>query len=46
MKQRSLSVVIYILTTTIGVLAFLYPFWLPTLSRAANMGMAHAGDAP
>ena len=46
MKQRSLSAVIYVLTTVIGVLAFLYPFWLPAFSRMANTGMAHAGDAP
>jgi energy-coupling factor transport system substrate-specific component len=36
---------VYTLTTLIGVVAFLYPFWLPVLAQEGE-GMAHAGDAP
>jgi energy-coupling factor transport system substrate-specific component len=47
MKQsRSLgSVIVYGLTTLIGVVAFLYPFWLPAVIQNEE-GLAHAGDAP
>ena len=41
-----LSLIIYGLTTLIGIAAFLYPFWLPTLERSERLGQAHAGDAP
>lgn len=44
-KSRGLSAIIYILTTMIGVVAFLYPFWMPAL-RQGQMGMAHSQDAP
>ena len=44
-KSRILSLIIYALTTLIGVVAFLYPFWMPALQRA-QMGMAHSQDAP
>jgi energy-coupling factor transport system substrate-specific component len=37
---------VYGLTTLIGVVAFLYPFWLPALTRSEQSGLAHAGDAP
>jgi energy-coupling factor transport system substrate-specific component len=40
MKIHLLSLLIYALTTLIGVVAFLYPFWQPTL------GQPHAADAP
>ncbi len=46
MRQRSLSLVIYALTTLLGVAAFLYPFWLPAAAQASGSGMAHAADAP
>lgn len=46
MKQNILSLAIYGLTTAIGIVAFLYPFWLPTLQRSAVMGQAHTEDAP
>lgn len=43
--QKTLSILIYSLTTLLGVAAFLYPFWLPALARAANADQAHSGDA-
>lgn len=46
MRQQLLSVAIYTLTTLIGVVAFLYPFWMPAVQQAAMMGQAHANDAP
>ncbi|NNJ09889.1 ECF transporter S component [Chloroflexales bacterium ZM16-3] len=45
MRDRLLSGVTIMLTTLIGVVAFLYPFWLPTLA-ASGTGVAHAEDAP
>jgi energy-coupling factor transport system substrate-specific component len=46
MKERLLSLVIYGLSTFLGVMAFLYPFFLPTVQKEAMMGQAHAQDAP
>lgn len=46
MKERLLSLLIYGLTTAIGVTAFLYPFWLPAVNQSPLMGQAHAADAP
>src|SRR5687768_12827096 len=46
MKQWLGSFLIYGLTTLIGVVAFLYPFWLPAVTQGEQRGMAHAGDAP
>ena len=43
---RLLSGTIYGMTTLLGVMAFLYPFWLPSLAQAGSIGMAHAADAP
>lgn len=40
------SIAIYTLTTVIGLVAFLYPFWMPALAQGNPTGMAHAGDAP
>jgi energy-coupling factor transport system substrate-specific component len=37
---------IYLLTTGIGVVALLYPFWLPSVVQTGQGGMAHAQDAP
>jgi len=37
---------IYALTTLVGVVAFLYPFWLPAVAQHSDGGMAHAQDAP
>jgi energy-coupling factor transport system substrate-specific component len=45
MKRRALSTAIYALTTAIGLVAFLYPFLLPSL-RSNGIGLAHSGDAP
>jgi energy-coupling factor transport system substrate-specific component len=46
--RRILSLTIYVLCCAIGAVAFLYPFWLPVVQagEAAQMGMAHANDAP
>ena len=44
MKTRALSYAVYGLTTLIGVLAFLYPFWLPVV-QASGQGLAHSNDA-
>jgi energy-coupling factor transport system substrate-specific component len=38
--------VIYLTSASIGVIAFLYPFFLPMLPKEAVMGSAHAQDAP
>jgi energy-coupling factor transport system substrate-specific component len=46
MKQQALSVAIFAVTSLIGVIAFLYPFWLPVVRQSTRMGQAHAGDAP
>ncbi len=45
MRERLLSGATIALTTLIGVVAFLYPFWLPALA-SSGMGMAHSNDAP
>ncbi len=45
-EHRLLSIAIYALTTGIGIVAFLYPFWLPIVEKTPMMGMAHANDAP
>ena len=44
--QRIGTIVVYGLTTLIGVVAFLYPFWLPAVGRGTQTGMAHSADAP
>ncbi len=44
--NRLLTVFIYGLTTALGVIAFLYPFWLPSLAQGNGMGLAHSSDAP
>jgi energy-coupling factor transport system substrate-specific component len=45
MRDRLLSGATIALTTMIGVVAFLYPFWLPAVASGSS-GIAHAGDAP
>jgi energy-coupling factor transport system substrate-specific component len=45
MRQSALSIAIYGLCTAIGVIAFLYPFWVPA-ARSAATGVAHTNDAP
>lgn len=44
--QQVLSVLIYGLSSAIGIGAFLAPFVLPTAQQGQPMGMAHASDAP
>ncbi len=44
--RRLLSPAVYVLTSLVGIVAFLYPFWLPALPPTVNSGMAHAADAP
>lgn len=46
MKQQALSIAIFVVSTIIGVVAFLYPFWLPLVQQSPVMGQSHAGDAP
>lgn len=43
--QRILSHVIYSMTTIVGIVAFLYPFWLPSLSATQSTANAHNNDA-
>lgn len=43
--QRTLSIVTYVATTAIGLIAFLYPFWLPSVVQADAQQLAHAGDS-
>jgi energy-coupling factor transport system substrate-specific component len=45
-KERILSLAVYGLSTTIGVAAFLYPFFMPAVEKNAMMGQSHAHDAP
>ncbi len=45
MRDRLLSAATIALTTVMGIVAFLYPFWLPTVAEG-SIGMAHTGDAP
>ncbi len=45
MARRALSGSIYVLSAAIGVLAFIYPFLLPS-TATAPMGMGHSQDAP
>lgn len=46
MRDRLLSGATIALTSVIGVVAFLYPFWLPTVTATSGVGMAHSDDAP
>ena len=45
-KTKTLSAIIYMLTMVIGIVAFLYPFWMPALQQQSQMGLAHSQDAP
>jgi energy-coupling factor transport system substrate-specific component len=46
MKGRWFSLAVFGLTSSLGIAAFLYPFWMPALQQGAGGSMAHAGDAP
>ncbi len=35
----------YIVTSLVGLVAFLYPFWLPQIAAEASADLAHAGDS-
>ncbi|HRA68826.1 MAG TPA: hypothetical protein PL187_22555, partial [Caldilinea sp.] len=43
--RSATTVVTYTLTSLVGVIAFLYPFWLPQVARDASGDLAHAGDS-
>ncbi len=43
--QKLLSIITYGLTTGVGLVAFLYPFWLPALTQSSYQQQAHAGDS-
>lgn len=40
------SVLVYGVSSLIGVVAFLYPFWLPGLMQTRQIGLAHGQTAP
>jgi energy-coupling factor transport system substrate-specific component len=42
-SERARPLLVYGLVTTVGIAAFLYPFWIPSSSFVAQ---AHGGDAP
>jgi energy-coupling factor transport system substrate-specific component len=46
MKQRIFSGLIYGLSSAIGIIAFLYPFFMPVVMQSQALGQAHSGDAP
>lgn len=46
MTQRLLSLAIYGLSTGLGIIAFLHPFWSAIATATTQMGQAHAADAP
>ncbi|HHW84779.1 MAG TPA: ECF transporter S component [Chloroflexi bacterium] len=43
--RRITTLLTYLLTTLVGVIAFLYPFWLPQVTQTAAGDIAHAGDS-
>jgi len=43
--KRIITLLTYTLTTLVGVIAFLYPFWLPQVTQDASDAMAHASDS-
>lgn len=44
-QSQLLSGATYLLTTLVGLLAFLYPFWMPALAQGATGQDAHASDS-
>ena len=46
MRQRTLSAAIFVMTILIGIIAFLYPFWLPVVGQTSLTGQSHAADSP
>jgi len=45
MMRRATTLFTYGLTSLVGAVAFLYPFWLPQVAKDASENMAHAGDS-
>lgn len=45
-QQRLSAFIIYGLTSLMGVVAFLYPFWLPAVTQGQDTTFAHGQDAP
>jgi energy-coupling factor transport system substrate-specific component len=43
--RRTLAILTYSLTSLVGIIAFLYPFWLPQVAQDASGDLAHAGDS-
>ena len=43
--RRMTTLLTYTLTTLVGAVAFLYPFWLPQVAQEGAGNMAHAGDS-
>jgi energy-coupling factor transport system substrate-specific component len=44
-RSSTLSAIIYTVTTLIGIVAFLYPFWMPAVQQG-QVNMARSQDAP
>lgn len=45
LARNWLTALTYLLTTLVGVAAFLYPFWLPAVEQSGYQQQAHAGDS-
>jgi energy-coupling factor transport system substrate-specific component len=43
--KRATTLITYSVTSLVGIVAFLYPFWLPQLAPGASADAAHAGDS-
>jgi energy-coupling factor transport system substrate-specific component len=43
--RRATTLLSYGLTSLVGLIAFLYPFWLPQFAQDASGDIAHAGDS-
>lgn len=46
MKERTLSFGIYLISTVVGALAFLYPFFLPEIVQRTPLGAARTTELP
>ena len=44
-QHQVLSAATYLLTTLVGLMAFLYPFWMPAVVQDIYTQNAHAGDS-
>lgn len=43
--RRAITLLTYTLTSLVGAVAFLYPFWLPQVTQEGAGDIAHAGDS-